>query len=107
MLPELTHLQFLVLSLLLNGERSGRYIREQLAKQGEKKTLAAFYQMMARLEEGNMVQGWYETNVIDGQTVKQRYYRILAHGVTCWERTRDFYRESALAAGSPLVPEAG
>jgi DNA-binding PadR family transcriptional regulator len=106
-LPELTHLQFLVLALLLNGERSGRYIREELAKHGEKKTLAAFYQMMARLEEANMVEGWYETKAIDGQTVKQRYYRILAHGIACWERTRDFYAQAALAAGLPLVPEVG
>lgn len=106
MLPELTHLQFLVLSLLLNREQSGRYIRGELAKQGEKKTLAAFYQMMSRLEEANMVEGWYETKVIDGQTVKQRYYRIRGHGITCWERTRDFY-QSASAAGSPFASEVG
>jgi hypothetical protein len=91
MLPDITHLQFLVLSILMNSERSGRYVRGELAKHGQKKTLASFYQLMARLEETDMVEGWYETKVIDGQTVKERFYRILGHGIRCWELARDFY----------------
>src|SRR4051794_27224023 len=90
-LPELTHLQFLVLSILLDAERSGRYVREQLAEQGVRKTLAAFYQLMSRLEEAGLVEGRYVQEVIDGIPVKERHYRITGEGIGAWKRTRDFY----------------
>lgn len=95
MWPELTHLQFYVLSILISGPRPGRYVRQQLHTQGQNKTLAAFYQLMNRLEEAKMVRGWYETKVIDGQTIKQRHYEILGHGARCCESTRDFYAQAA------------
>ena len=92
MLPELTHLQFAVLSILMGSKLSGRSIREQLASvAGVRKSLAAFYQLMARLEDGGMVTGWYEQVVVDGVTIKERNYEIRAHGMRCWNQTRDFY----------------
>lgn len=104
-IPDLTHLQFLILSVLMGSEASGREIRAELAKQGQTKSLAAFYQLMSRMEEAELVEGWYETRVIDGQTVKERNYRILGHGVDCWNRTNDFYAEAALLAGPRLRVE--
>jgi hypothetical protein len=92
-LPELTHLQFLVLTVLLDSERSGRYIREQLIEQGVSKTLAAFYQLMARLEEADFIEGWYVQEVVDGIPIKERHYRALGTGAAAWERARDFYLE--------------
>jgi hypothetical protein len=98
MLPELTGLQFSVLTILMGARRTGRYIREKLAEQGVKKSLAAFYQLMARLEEAGMVRGWYEKRTIEGQVVKERHYEIVGHGLRCWEQTRGFY----VKAGSRL-----
>ena len=103
MLPELTHLQFAVLSILMGSKRTGRHIREKLAEQGVRKSLAAFYQLMARLEDAGMIKGWYEQVTIDGQTVKERHYEILAHGVRCLEQTRNFY----LATAAPKLGLVG
>lgn len=105
-MPDLTRLQFLILSILMNSRRSGRFVREELAKNGEKKSLASFYQLMARLEEAKLVKGWYETKVIDSQTVKERFYEITATGARSLERTWDFYARSAAVAGLPVAPGA-
>ena len=90
-LPELTHLQFLVLGALLSGELSGADLRARLKQDGASKTLASFYQLMARLEEGHHVEGRYEQEMIDGIPVKERIYKATGQGVRAWEEVRDFY----------------
>jgi hypothetical protein len=90
-LPEITHLQFLVLDLLLQGEQSGKVLREKMADHGVRKTGPAFYQMMARLEDGRFVHGSYDQKIIDGQIIKERKYRILANGIKAVEQIREFY----------------
>src|SRR3954451_19839409 len=90
-LPELTHLQFLVLSTLLDGERSGREVRERLAEAGERKSGPAFYQFMARLEDAGFVEGWYDQKVVDGQIIKERRYRVTGAGSEAFQDTRGFY----------------
>lgn len=96
-LPELTHLQFLILSILMDGEQSGRFVREKLAEHGDKKTGPAFYQLMARLEDGKVVRGWYNQKVVEGQIIKERWYKITGHGIKEREKVRSFY-----AAFNPL-----
>lgn len=95
-LPELTHLQYLVLSFLLDGERTGSELRTELAKAKQKRSDPAFYLFMSRMEEANFVEGRYEVEVIDGMPLKFRRYRITAHGIKACERTQAFY-------ASPLV----
>ncbi len=102
MLPDLTHLQFLVLTALMGSERSGRCIREELAKQGVKKSLASFYQLMSRLEDAKMVTGRYEHKTIDGYAVKERHYEVTGLGQRSWEQTRDFYAQATAQAGTLL-----
>ena len=94
-LPDLTHLQFLILGILMDSELAGKEVREQLAKAGIKKTGPAFYQLMARLEDSNFVKGWYDEKVIDGQRIKERRYKITSGGVRACHQTRDFYLERA------------
>ena len=100
-LPGITHLQYLVLALLLDGEQSGKALREKMAEHGVKKGGPAFYQMMARLEDGRYVHGWYDQKVIDGQIIKERRYRIMANGVKACEQVQEFYaiRERSLRKG--------
>ena len=95
-LPEITHLQFLVLGILLDGEESGRNVREELANKGVRKSGPAFYQMMARLEDSRFVEGWYHQKVIDGQMIKERRYRITGEGENACRRVRTFYIENPL-----------
>jgi DNA-binding PadR family transcriptional regulator len=99
-LPSITHLQFLVLGLLLREERPGRRIRRDLAGRGIRHSTPAFYQMMSRLEEAGLVRGWYHQKVVDGQIIKERHYKLTASGAAAWTATRDFY----LAAVKDLAP---
>ena len=90
-LPGLTHLQFLVLGILLSGQQSGRAIRQTIEQYGIRRSAPAFYQMMARLERDAMVDGWYEQVKIGDQAVTERRYRTTAAGARRWERAYAFY----------------
>jgi hypothetical protein len=90
-LPELSHLQFAVLEVLGAGVMAGKNIRAGLAEQRIRKSGPAFYQMMARLEEAKMVEGWYNQEVIDGQIIKERNYRITGEGARALNETKRFY----------------
>ena len=97
-LPALTHLQFLVLGVLLAEEQAGRAIRKAIAGYGVRRSGPAFYQLMARLERDGLVRGWYEPIVVGDQAVTERRYRITAAGVKLWDQTRAFYDSVATAA---------
>jgi DNA-binding PadR family transcriptional regulator len=96
-LPPLTHLQFLILGALVAGERSGKDLRRDLTRYGVRRTAAAFYQLMARLEDAGWVSGSYTQQIVDRQIIKERCYRITAAGERAWTRTRDFYADAARA----------
>jgi len=93
-LPPLSSLQFSVLAALLAEPRNGRELRRGLRERGVRRTLAAFYQLMARLEDAGYVEGWYEQEVIRGQLIKERHYRMTAAGMAAWQATRKFYAEA-------------
>jgi DNA-binding PadR family transcriptional regulator len=96
--PQLTHLQFLVLDILGARERPGKYIREKLVEEGERKSLPAFYQMMSRLEDADLVEGSNHRVEVEGQPITERRYKITGGGRAAWQTTRDFYFERARAA---------
>src|SRR5262249_52515598 len=96
MLPELSHLQFLVLTALLDGEQSGRAVREHLAERGVNKSGPAFYQLMARLEDAKLVAGRYEQKRLStARLAKERRYEITGEGIRAVEATEAFYAELA------------
>ncbi len=97
-LPDLTHLQFLVLGVLHGGEQPGRVVRDALASYGVRRTAAAFYQMMARLERDRLVEGYYGQLLIGDQHVTERRYRITATGLKVWSETRAFYESVGTSA---------
>lgn len=90
-IPRLSHLQFLVLGALRGRELAGRELREHLAGFGVRKSGPAFYQLMARLEDGGLITGRYRQEVIEGQIIRERLYRAAAEGLRAWEGSRDFY----------------
>lgn len=45
--PAVSHLQFLLLAVLLDGGRTGRSLRAALEKEGHRRSAPAFYQVMA------------------------------------------------------------
>lgn len=90
-LPQLSHLQFAVLEVLGTEVGSGKDLRKRLSERGIKKSGPSFYQMMARLEEAKFVEGWYKQEIIDGQIIKERQYRILADGIRALQRSKQYY----------------
>jgi DNA-binding PadR family transcriptional regulator len=94
-LPTLTHLQFLVLGVLQAGDRPGRVLRQALAAYGVRRSGPAFYQLMARLERDELVEGWYEQVSVGDQAVTERRYRLTPEGARRWARARAFYDEVA------------
>lgn len=107
-IPDLTHLQFLVLGILRAGTRTGRHVRRALAKHGVRRTAPAFYQMMARLEDAAFVTGEYDQKVVDGQMIKERRYGLTAKGESAWVATRAFYAEAIdeYGSGKPGIAHA-
>ena len=93
-IPELTHLQFLVLGILRSGHRTGRHVRRALARHGVRRTAPAFYQMMARLEDARYVSGEYDQKIVDGQIIKERRYTLQPKGEAAWIATRRFYTDA-------------
>jgi DNA-binding PadR family transcriptional regulator len=91
----LTHLQFLTLGVLQPREQPGRVVRDALAAHGVRRTAAAFYQLMARLERDGLVDGRYEQIVVGDQAVTERRYRLTAAGLRLWNDARAFYTSIA------------
>ena len=97
-LPEITHLQFLVLDCLRQVERPGRAVRQRLHEHGVRRTGPAFYQLMARLEDADLLEGRYDQKIVEGQIIKERRYKVTTAGLEAWRRTRDFYLDSIRGA---------
>jgi len=90
-LPDVTHLQFLILEALSGGEQAGRDLRARLVAHRVRSSGPAFYQMMGRLEQGGLVDGWYDQKLVDGQNLKERRYRLTRRGARALADTRRFY----------------
>ena len=90
-IPDLSHLQMLVLECLGTQKHSGRELRQRLAQSGSKKSGPAFYQLMARLEEAGLVEGEYSQKIVEKQIIKERWYRVTGEGARAARRTLNFY----------------
>ncbi len=105
-LPPLSHLQFLALGVILSNDEPGRVIRDVVADYGVRRTGAAFYQLMARLERDGLIEGWYEPVVVGDQAVRERRYRITPAGSRAWKQTRSFYETVVAAAARGRLSNA-
>src|SRR3954447_9613075 len=106
--PDITHLQFLVLGMLRGGERRRRLLRRRLDRPRGPRRAAAFYQMMARLEDAALVTGAYDQKIVAGQIIKERRYALTPRGEQAWSSTRAFYSEAIDAYGprKPRIADA-
>ena len=75
----------------MGGSVPGREVREALQGFGVRKSGPAFYQLMARLEDAGLVEGTYHQEVVEGQIIRERHYRLTAAGARAWRGSRDFY----------------
>lgn len=90
-LPQLTHLQFLVLSLIGPRQALGGQVRSRMAHDGVRLTAPAFYQLMARLEDAGLVTGQYVRADGANRALRFRAYRVTGAGVTAVNQSREFY----------------
>ena len=91
-MPALSHLQFAVLDVMGAREVSGRDLRASLrSEKGVSKSGPAFYQLMARLEDANFVNGRYEEKVVEGQRIKERRYQLTGDGERARRKAILFY----------------
>ncbi len=98
-LPSLTDLQFLVIESLLDGDRSGRQVREYMGTRGARKSGPAFYQLMSRLEDAGLVEGRYDDRDVAGHRLKERVYKLIGAGRRAYEQTIAFYSLRSLQGG--------
>lgn len=104
-LPPITHLQFVILQAVDRAELPGRDLRQLLEQHGQKTTPAAFYQLMARLEDLKMVSGELKDVPGEQRRFRERWYRLLPCGRQAITDTRDFYADPR-GAGSHRRKEA-
>lgn len=90
MVPKITHLQFLVIRILGAKQRLGREIREELAQEGESRSLPSFYEMMARMEKDGLVEG-SDRIAVKAQSGAERRYRATEAGIKRANEAHDFY----------------
>ncbi|MEY2502288.1 MAG: hypothetical protein QOI07_2622 [Verrucomicrobiota bacterium] len=50
---------------------------------------------MARLEEARFVEGEYSQKIVEGQIIKERFYRVTGQGEKALRQTFDFYQNCA------------
>lgn len=95
----LTPLQFKIVEFLIKrqaqGPVSGRDLREELGRLGDKKSAPAFYQLMARMEDAGWVDGDYRHFEDDGYQLRERVYTLKGNGVNAYNATREFYLGAA------------
>jgi len=89
--PNLTHLQYLVLAHLTAAARTGNELRSVLKQHGVQQSGPAFYQLMGRLERSSLVRGKYQPSGAGGHTCRERRYQITSAGVDAWEQALAFY----------------
>jgi DNA-binding PadR family transcriptional regulator len=102
-LPEITHLQWLVLGTLMDRDEAGYRVREELATHGVKKSGPTFYQLMARLEADGLVKGRYEFSMTENQPIKERWYKLTGAGRRAWRTTSEFYAAASAAVQGGLA----
>ena len=99
----LSSLQFLILGILLDRDCPGRTVRDRLAEFGEGKTGPAFYRLMSRMEDAGVIVGRYDHEVVAGQMIRQRIYRVSAEGRRKWDAQRAFQDRVVASFGNAGV----
>jgi hypothetical protein len=91
-LPEMTPLQALVISILFDGEKSSREVRDELAFRGVEMPMPHVYRMLGRAELAGYLCGKYrQWQTPDDRTVREKFYRISPQGLDGWQKTVAFY----------------
>ncbi|MBN1910565.1 MAG: hypothetical protein JW818_12545 [Pirellulales bacterium] len=103
-LPEVTPLQFFVIGLLLQGEKTVPEIRRELNRLNVTGSSGALSRLMKRLCHRAYVCYRSEKGWIGKTPVERRVYCVSNLGLVVWRATRRFYAQFPLPVAN-LVPE--
>jgi len=91
-LPEMTPLQALVISILFDGEKSGRDVRDELAFRGVEMPMPQVYRLLGRAElAGHLLAKHRQWQTADGRPVREKSYRVSRQGLDQWQKTIAFF----------------
>ena len=91
-LPEVTHLQFLVLDVIAAiQETSATELRRHLEAFSTDQKGPKFYQLMGRLEKSGFVESWAQQYDVGGGSVSRTFYKLTEEGETARQITLEFY----------------
>lgn len=91
MIPKISHLQFMILQSLHTEEKTGKQLRNELRLEGVKRTKAAFYQLMNRMEWSGLIKSNYKGETPEYQQLKDKYFNITKKGIIFYTKTIEFY----------------
>ncbi len=94
-LPEITPLQFALLSLLFDGEKTARQLRTELQRWGGPRAAATVSRLMSRIQYAAYVDSRPCNRPDHGRTVRECRYRLTDLGLIVWHDTRRFYNAFA------------
>lgn len=91
--PELTGLQFLVVSILFEREMTSNELREELIERGYTGSRVAFSRLMGRMIKRATVTYAFWEGALQGRDnlERQHRYQVSNLGVILWKLARDFY----------------
>ncbi len=93
MVPELTGLQYLVVSILFGGEMTSNELRGELMGRGYTVNRVAFSRLMGRMIKATIVTHAFLGDGPEGTDDfgRQYRYRVSNLGVILWNAAREFY----------------
>lgn len=89
--PPLTHLQSLVIKLILSGRHEAPEIRDGLRAFGACYSCAAFYELMGRMDDSGLIAGKQCRSVQTGELVMRWDYDVTDRGREMLRHTARFY----------------
>jgi DNA-binding PadR family transcriptional regulator len=94
-LPSVTPLQFVFLCALIDGKKPGKRMRARLRQRRAYKSLIAFYGVIRRLKDTNLVTSSKDEADLGGYLVQERIYELTKAGRAAVAKTRRFYGNAA------------
>lgn len=90
-LPQITHLQFLLLSTIGEEDLPCSVLRKAVMDCGEEQSGPAFYQAMTRMERISLIKGRYQKTMVGEQIIREKYYQLTELGFEAINSVKRFY----------------
>jgi hypothetical protein len=90
-IPELTPLQYLIVSQLFDGQKSTRQIRDALAALEIRTKPSALHRLLRRMCRSLVLEARRQALVLSGRVGWEHCYHVTDRGLALWQAARQFY----------------